>query len=114
MTVLNISFDEKAFIEFMINKFYHDESDEPCEILYDNYYKLYFPTDEIREAIRSKYYSGGYNGYLSLYHILLHKVQDVLLEDSEDDNDNYNDNDNDNNNDNDNDEMDAYALEALA
>jgi hypothetical protein len=97
MTASNISFDEKAFIEFMINKFYHDESDEPCEILYDNYYKLYFPTDEIREAIRSKYYSGGDNGYLSLYHILLHKVQDVLLED-----------------DNDNDEMDAYALEALA
>jgi hypothetical protein len=103
MTALNISFDEKAFIEFMINKFYHDESDEPCEILYDNYYKLYFPTDEIREAIRSKYYSGGDNGYLSLYHILLHKVQDVLLED-----------DNDNDNENDNDEMDAYALEALA
>jgi len=105
MTALNISFDEKAFIEFMINKFYHDESDEPCEILYDNYYKLYFPTDEIREAIRSKYYSGGDNGYLSLYHILLHKVQDVLLEDENEDEDD---------NEDDNDEMDAYALEALA
>jgi hypothetical protein len=98
MMTSSVSFDEKAFIEFMIDRFYHDESDEPCEILYDNYFKLYFPTDEIREEIRSKYYSGGEDGFITLYHILLNKVQNVLLNEDEVDDD---------------DEMDAYELEAM-
>lgn len=75
------SFDEKQFIEFMIDRFYNDDSDEPCEILFDYYFKLYFPTDVICEEIRTKYYLG--NDSETLYSILLHKVQDVLLEEDE-------------------------------
>lgn len=70
------SFDEKKFIEIVIDLFL--SNDELCIILYDNYFKAYFPTDEICEEIRTKYYFE--NNKETLYNILLHKVQDVLLE----------------------------------
>jgi hypothetical protein len=71
----SILFDEKKFIKIVIDLFL--SNDELCIILYDNYFKSYFPTDEICEKIRTKYYS---NDSKTLYTILLHKVQDVLLE----------------------------------
>lgn len=98
MTTSSTPFDEKKFIEFMIDRFYHDDSDEPCEILYDYYFKVHFPTDEICEEIRTKYYLE--NNTETLYTILLHKVQDVLLAE-DDETDEYEP-----------DEMDAYELEA--
>lgn len=89
-----ITFNEKAFVEFMIDRFYNDESDESCEILFDKYFKLSFPTDEICEVIHSQYYSTEPN---SLYSILLTKVQDVLLEEEDEE-----------------DEIDAYKLWEIA
>lgn len=89
-----ITFNEKAFVEFMIDRFYNDESDESCEILFDKYFKLSFPTDEICEVIHSLYYSTDPN---SLYSILLTKVQDVLLEEEDEE-----------------DEIDAYKLWEIA
>jgi hypothetical protein len=83
MTSANITFDETSFIKFMINRFYNDESNEPCEILFDYYFKAYFPTDEICEEIRNKYYSGENYDSESLYSILLIKVQDKLLGEDE-------------------------------
>ncbi len=71
----SILFDEKKFIKIVIDLFL--SNDELCIILYDNYFKSYFPIDEICEKIRTKYYS---NDSKTLYTILLHKVQDVLLE----------------------------------
>ena len=76
MVEKSISFDEKKFIEIVIDLFL--SNDELCIILYDNYFKSYFPTNEICEEIRTKYYFE--NNTETLYTILLHKVQDVLLE----------------------------------
>jgi hypothetical protein len=84
MTSANITFNETSFIKFMINRFYNDDSNEPCEILFDYYFKVYFPTDEICEAVRNKYYSGENYNSESLYSILLIKVQDKLLSEDED------------------------------
>ena len=58
MTSQNISFDEKAFIESVVVRYYNEDNAESFEKVFDDYFRSFFPTDDICEEIRNKYYLG--------------------------------------------------------
>ena len=56
MTTTNIYFDEKSFINTVVNKYYNDNNEEDSDTVFDNYFRSFFQNREIRKAIRNKYY----------------------------------------------------------
>ena len=83
MASQNIYFDEKAFIESVLDRYYNEENAESFEKVFDDYFRSFFPDDVICEAIRNKYYLGSNYDYMSLYSILSNKVNDVLYDEDD-------------------------------
>lgn len=84
MTSQNIQFDEKAFIQSILDRHNNDEiAYEPYEEIFDNYYRLTFPTNEYSEFIRTTYYSGENYNSTSLYYILSNKLDDALFDEDD-------------------------------
>ena len=83
MTSQNISFDEKAFIESVLDRYYNEENAESFEKVFDDYFRSFFPDDVICEAIRNKYYLGSNYDSVSLYSILSNKVDDALYDEDD-------------------------------
>ena len=42
MTTTNIYFDEKSFINTVVNKYYNDDNEEDSETVFDNYFRSFF------------------------------------------------------------------------
>lgn len=82
MTTTNIYFDEKSFINTVVNKYYNDDNEEDSDTVFDNYFRSFFQNRKIRKAIRNKYYL---NTNESMYYILLFKFNEVLIDDEESD-----------------------------
>lgn len=76
MTSIDIDFNENAFVYYLVKKYLNDEEDtfDSNDDLFDDYFKTMFPTEEICEAIRLKFYSGKEYKGLDLYSILYNKV----------------------------------------
>ena len=77
-----IDFDENEFINYVIDRYSSDGG--VSEEVFDECFKSRFPTNEISENIRLKYYPGVNYDYTTLYLILYNKVGTAFydLEDS--------------------------------
>ncbi len=78
-----ITFDEKAFIESVLDRYYNDANTDTYEEIFDNLFRLSFPTVEFCEEIRNTYYSGENYDSVSLYSILSNKVDDALFDEDD-------------------------------
>lgn len=85
MTSPVLDFDEKAFIDYVIDRYINDEIDnnQTTDDLFDDCFKTKFPSDEMCEEIRLKFYSGENYDSESLYSILYNKVDDAFYEKEE-------------------------------
>ena len=82
MTSANITFDENEFIETILERYNIDISLSYDEI-FNMHFSSLFPTDEICEAIRNKYYSGENYDSESLYSILSNKLIDAVYDEDD-------------------------------
>ena len=83
MTSPEITFDEEAFVKEVLKRFetntHHNNNDD----IYDDYFYSVFPTNEIREAIRNKYYLDEWYDRQSLHNIL-YTIVDIEYDKYED------------------------------
>jgi hypothetical protein len=82
MTSANITFDETEFIETILERYNNDISLSYDEIFNMQFSSL-FPTDEICEAVRNKYYLSENYDSESLYSILSNKIIDALFDEDD-------------------------------
>lgn len=71
-----IDFNENEFVYSLVKKYLNDEEDgyETNDDLFDDYFKSSFPTEDICEEIRLKFYHGNEYESKTLYSILYNKV----------------------------------------
>jgi|LakMenEpi03Aug12_release.lakeMendotaPanAssembly.Ray.scaffolds.fasta_scaffold2114507_1 hypothetical protein len=77
MTSPIIDFDENEFINYVIDRYLNDGATDD---IFDECFKSRFPTNEISENIRLKYYPGENYDSMSLYSILYNKVDDEFYD----------------------------------
>lgn len=77
MTSPIIDFDENEFINYVIDRYLNDGATDD---IFDECFKSRFPTNDISENIRLKYYPGENYDSMSLYSILYNKVDDEFYD----------------------------------
>lgn len=81
MTSLVLDFNEKEFIDYVIDRYMNETgSFETNDDIFDHCFKSKFPTEEICEEIRLKFYSGENYDSMTLHSILYNKVDDAFYE----------------------------------
>lgn len=79
MTSAISDFDESAFINYVIHRYLSNDESSNNDI-FKECFKSKYPTDEICENIRLKFYTDEKYNSMSLYNILYDKVDNILYD----------------------------------
>lgn len=84
MTSPVLDFDEKAFIDSVIDRYLNNDGNyETNDDIFEECFNSKFPTEEICEAIRLKFYPAENYDAMTLHSILYNKVDDAFYEEED-------------------------------